>query len=161
MTSEQCAELFGSHADSGKDATQGALEQILAAVDGYGHGPPIRMAHDVVTAVDPRDNEVGTLQRLDYLRSRYGRDSAGHKRARYYKSGDVERQREFVRYPDLFDQKFKAGAQVGDRIFLRPALAERGDARTELGGCIPAATVLVLLDDVGHMNDTSHPASMA
>jgi hypothetical protein len=37
MTSEQRAELIRGHADTGKDAAQGALEQILAAVDGHGH----------------------------------------------------------------------------------------------------------------------------
>lgn len=88
------------------------------------------MTHDVVTAVDPRDGEADSLQRLDYLRPRYGRDCARHKPARYYKSGHVECQSEFVRYADLFDQKLKAGAEVGNRSFLRLALAERGDART-------------------------------
>ena len=156
MTSEQCAELIGGHADSDEDAAQGPLEQILAAVDWHRHGTPVRMAHNVMAAVDPRDSEAGTLQRLDYLRSRYRRDSAGHKPARYYKSGDVECQREFVRYPDFFDQKFKAGAQVGDRGFLRLALSERGNARTELCRRIPANTVFVLLDDVGHVHDASH-----
>ena len=155
MTSEQRAELVGGHADGGEDAAQGALEQIFAAVDGHGHGTPIRMAHDVVATIYPRDSETGTFQRLDCFRSRYGRDSAGHKPARYYKSGDVKCQSEFVWYSDLFDQKFKAGAQIGDRIFLRLPLAERGNAWTELSGCIPAA-VFILLDDVGHVNDTSH-----
>ena len=160
MMSEQRAELIGGHANGVKDAAQGALEQILAAVDRHGHGTPVRMAHDMVATVDPRDSEAGTLQRLDYLRSRYGRDSAGHKPARYYISGDVECQREFVRYPDLFDQKLKPGAQIRNRGFLRLALAERGDARTELGGCIPAAAVLVLLDDVGHVYDSGHALIM-
>ena len=61
----------------------------------------------------------------------------------------------FVRYPDLFDQEFQAGAQVGERRVLRLPLAERGRARTKLGRGAPDA-VLILLDDVGHVNDTSH-----
>jgi hypothetical protein len=108
MTSEQRAELIGGYADGGDDAAQGTLEQILAAMDRYSNGTPIRMAHDVVATIDPRHNEADALQRLDDLRSRYGRDSARHKPARYYKSGHIECQREFVRYPDLFDQKLKA-----------------------------------------------------
>jgi hypothetical protein len=156
MTSDQRAELISRHADGGKDAAQGAFEQVFAAVDWHGHGTPVRMAHDVMTTVDSRDSEAGTLQRLDYLRSRHGRDSAGHKPARYYKSGNVECQREFVRYPDLFDQKLKAGAEVVDRGVPCLAFAKRGNARTELCRRIPADAVLVLLDDVGHVHDTSH-----
>jgi hypothetical protein len=156
MTSEQRAELIGGHADAGKDAAQRAFEQILAAVYRHGHRTPVRMAHDVVAAVDPSDSETGTLQRLDYLRSRYGRDSAGHKPARYYKSGDVKCQSEFVRYPDLFDQKLKTRAQICDCGFPRLALSERRDARTKLSGCTPATAILILLDGVGDVNDTSH-----
>jgi hypothetical protein len=161
MTSKQRAELIGGHADASQDAAQGSLEQILAAVDRHGHGTPVRMAHDVVATIDSRDGETGTFQRLDYLRSRYGRDGAGHKPARYYKSGDVECQREFVRYPDLFDQKLESGAQIGDCSFPCLALAERGDARTELGRCIPTADILILLDCVGHVNDSCHESSIA
>jgi hypothetical protein len=160
MTSKKRPKLIGGHADAGKDAAQGALEQILAAMDRHGHGTPVRMAHDVVATINPRDSEAGTLQRLDYLRSRYGRDSAGHKPARYYKSGHVECQREFVRYSYFFDQELKAGAQIGDRSFPRLALAERGDAWTELGGCVPTAAVLILIDGVGNMNDPSHLTSI-
>jgi hypothetical protein len=156
MTSEQRAELIWGHADGGKDAAQGALEQILAAMNRHGHGTPVRMTHDVVATIDSRNSEADTLQRLNYLRSRYGRNSAGHKPARYYQLGHVECQREFVRYPDLFDQEFKTGAQIGDRGFPRLALAERGDARTELGRCIPAAAIFILIDGVRHVNDTSH-----
>lgn len=155
-TSEQRAELIGSRADAGKDAAQGALEQIPVAVNRHRHGTSVRMAHDVMATVDPRDSESGPLQRLDYLCSRYGRDSAGHKPTRYYKSGDVKCQREFVRYPDLFDQKLKPGTQISDCGFLRLALAERSDAWAELSGRIPAFAVLILLDDVRHVNDTSH-----
>ena len=117
------------------------------------------MAHNMVAAVDPRDNEADAFQRLDHLRSGYGRDSAGHKPARYYKSGHVECQREFVRYPDLFDQKFKAGAQIGDRVLLRLAFAERGDAWAQGGRATPNP-VLILPDVVGHVNDTSHASIM-
>jgi hypothetical protein len=161
IASEQAAKLIRSNANRVQDAAQGSLEKILAAVDRYGHRPSIRMAHDVVTAVDPRDRKTGTLQRLDYFRSRYGRDSAGHKPARYYKSGDVKCQSEFVRYPDLLDQQLKTGAQVLNRGFLRLALAERGNAWTQLCRRIPANAVLILLDDVGHVNDTSHALIMA
>lgn len=76
------------------------------------------------------------------------------------KSGHVERHGHFVRWPDLFDQKFQSLSQVGKRSFLRRPVAERGDARTKLRGAAPDA-VLVLLDDVGHMNDTSHRFSIA
>jgi hypothetical protein len=161
MTSEQRAELIGGHPDGGKDAAQGALEQILTPMNWHGNGTPVRMAHDVVATIDPRHNEADALQRLDDLRSRYGRDSAGHKPAGYYKSGHVECQREFVRYPDLFDQKLKTRAKVGDRGIPRLALTERGDTRTELGGCVPAAAVLILIDGVGHVNDTGHGFIMA
>ena len=111
--------------------------------------------------VDPRDNEADALQRLDYLRSRYGRDSAGHKPARYYKSGDVECQSELIWYPDLFDQELKTGSQIGDRGFPRLALAERGHARTKLGGGVPAAAILTLIDGVGHVDDACHMFSIA
>ena len=113
------------------------------------------MAHEVVAAPDAGDGEPGALQRLDYLGSRYDRDAAGHKPARYYKSGHVECQSHLVWWSDLFEQKLKSLAQVGKRSFLRRPVAERGDTRTKLGGATPDA-VLVLLDDVGHVNDTSH-----
>ena len=156
ITSEQAAKLIRSHANRVQYAAQGAFEEILVAVDRYGDGTPIRMAHDVVTAVDPRDGETGAFQRLDYLRSRYGRDSAGHKPARYYKSGDVECQSQFVRYSDLFNQQLKTGAQIGNRGFLRLTLAERGNAWTQLCRRVPANAVLILLNDVGDVHDTSH-----
>lgn len=38
---------------------------------------------------------------------------------------------------------------------MRLALSECGDARPKLGRGAPAA-VLILLDDVGHVNDMSH-----
>ncbi len=74
---------------------------------------------------------------------------------RYYNSGDVECQSEFVRYADLFDQQLKPGPQVRDRLFLRCAIADSADARPEQGRGAPNA-VLILLDRIGHVNDTSH-----
>ena len=58
-------------------------------------------------------------------------------------------------WPDYIEQSFKGSAEVGDRLFLRRAIADRADAGAELGGGAPD-TVLVLLGDVGHVNDTSH-----
>src|SRR5262249_53900716 len=104
---------------------------------------------------DPHDNESGAFERLDYLRSRYGRDAARHKPGSYQKSADVECQSQLVWWPDYVEQSFKCGAQVGDRLFLCGTIAHRADARAELGRGTPDA-VLVLLDDVGHVNVTSH-----
>jgi hypothetical protein len=124
-------------------------------VDGDDGYSSVRMTHEVNAASDPRDSESNLLQRLDDLCSWYRRDGAGHKPGRYYKSGHVECQSHLVRWPDLFDQKFQPFAEIGKRGFLRRPVAERGDAGTELGSAAPDA-VLVLLDDVGHVNDTSH-----
>ena len=56
-------------------------------------------------------------------------DGHGHVRLLFNgKSGDVERQSEFVRYPDLFDQQFKPGPKIRDRLFLRRAIANSADA---------------------------------
>jgi hypothetical protein len=118
------------------------------------------MLHHMVAAGDPLDNEPRFFESLDYLRSRYDRDATWHKPGRYYNSGDVECQSEFVRYPDLFDQKLKSGPKIRDRLFLGGAITNGADARPEQGRSAPYA-VLVLLDDVGHMNDTSHTPSMA
>ena len=74
---------------------------------------------------------------------------------RDWESGDVECQSQLVWWPDYIKQSFKRAAQVIDRLFLRRAIADSANARAELGGGTPD-TVLVLLDDVGHMNDTSH-----
>lgn len=65
----------------------------------------IRMLHDVVATGDPRDTEPRAFERFDDLRPRYDWDATWHKPGRYYNSGDVECQSEFVRYPDLFDQQ--------------------------------------------------------
>jgi len=110
------------------------------------------MLHHVVAAVDPRDIEASTFERLGYLRSRYGRDGARHEAA---ESGDVECHSQLVGWPDHIEQSLKGGAQVGDRLFLRRPIADRTNARPELGRGAPHA-VLILLDDVGHVNDTSH-----
>jgi hypothetical protein len=93
------------------------------------------------TAVPDLMAETGMSRPWIYLRLR---DLRLHRRPR---------RMTFVRYPDLFDQKLKAGAQIRERSFLGLTLAERGNARTELGGRIPADAVLILLDDVGHVND--------
>lgn len=153
--SEQFAELVWCHADGGQDATQGALGNVLTSMYRNSNGTPVRMAHDVVATACPRDRESGALKRLHNLRSRYRRDGARHKAASYQRSGNVECQRQLVRYPDFFDEQLHAGAQVGDRGLLRRPVAERGDTRTELSRGAPNA-VFVLLDDVGHVNDTSH-----
>jgi hypothetical protein len=71
------------------------------------------------------------------------------------KLGHVECQSEFVWYTDLFEQEFKAFAQVGYRGLLRWPVPKCCNARAERGGATPDA-VLILLDDVGHVNDTSH-----
>jgi hypothetical protein len=79
-------------------------------VNGHGNGTPIRMAHDVVAAINSCYGEAGTFQRLDYPCSRYGWDAARHKPASYQKSGHVECQSQLVWYTDLFDEQFQTGA---------------------------------------------------
>jgi len=137
-------------------AAHGALEQVLCTMDRHSYSAPVSMPHDVMTTVDSRNLEASTLERLDDLRSRYGRDGARHKAASYQKSGNVECQGQLVWYPDFFNQKLQARAQVGDRSLLRRSFAERRDARAKLGRREPAVAVLILLDDVGHVYDTSH-----
>ena len=159
MTSEQGAELVGAHADDGQDVSQGALGHVASCVSWDRNCTPIGMSHHVVAARDPFDSESGAFERLDYLRSRYGRDAARHKPGSYQKSGDVECQSQLVWWPDHIEQSLKRGPQVGDRLCLRCAIANRADARAELSGGAPD-TVLVLLHDVGHMNDTSHTLIM-
>ena len=95
-----------------------------------------------------------------YLRSRYDRDATRHKPGSYQKSGDVECQSQLVWWPNYIKQSFKRAAEVGDRLFLRRAIANRAYAGAELGRGAPN-TVLILLDDVGHVNDTSHTFSIA
>ena len=115
----------------------------------------IGVLHHVVAASDPLDNESGAFERPDYLRSRYDRDATRHKPGSYQKSGDVKCQSQLVWWPNYIKQSFKRAAEVGDRLFLRRAIADRAYARAELGRGAPN-TVLILLNDVGHVNDTSH-----
>ena len=98
---------------------------------------------------------IRRFERPDYLRSRYDRDATRHKPGSYQKSGDVECQSQLVWWPDYIKQSFKRAAEVGDRLFLRRAIADRAYAGAELGRGAPN-TVLILLDDVGHVNDTGH-----
>jgi hypothetical protein len=138
------------------------------------------MLHHVVAAVDPRHGESGAFQRLDYLCSRYDWDVARHTRTlsessvalpriggdiedtlscprygRSRESGDVECQSQLVWWSDNIEQSLKRRAQVGDRRFLRRPVADSSDAWPKLGRGAPDA-VLILLDDVGHVNYTSH-----
>jgi hypothetical protein len=159
MTSEQRTELVRGHADNDQEVSQGALRHVAARVNWDRNRTPIGMLHHAVAASDPLDDESGAFERLNYLRSRYGRDAARHKPGNYQKSGDVECQSQLVWWPDFINQSFECGAQVGDRLFLRRAIADRADARAELRRGAPH-TVLVFLDDVGHVNDTSHKLSM-
>jgi hypothetical protein len=160
MTSEQRTELVRSQLGAGQDLAHGSSGDVIACVDGHDNGASaVGMAHEVMATLDANDSEAGLFQCPDDPGSWCRRDGAGRKPARYYKSGHVERQRHLVRWPDLFDQKFQSLAQVGKRGFLRRPVAERGDARTKLRGAAPDA-VFVLLDDVRHMNDTSHDPSI-
>jgi hypothetical protein len=131
MTLEQRSELIRSHADDGQDVPQGALGHVATLMDGYWNRTPIRMLHEVVAAGDPLDSEPRLFESLDYLRSRYDWDATWHKPGRYYNSGDVECQSEFVRYPNLFDQQLKPRSQIRDRLFLRRAIADSADAGPE------------------------------
>ena len=159
MTLEQRAELVWRHADDGQDVPQGASGHVAARMDGYRNCASIRMLHYVVATSDPRDAKPRAFERLYDLRSRYDWDATRHKSGRYYNSGDVECQSEFVRYPDLFDQQLKPGPQIRDRLFLRRAVTNRADARTEQGRGAPNP-VLVLLDGIGNVDDTSHLVSI-
>jgi hypothetical protein len=160
MTSEQRAELIRGDSYAGQDAAQRALGDVSASVYWHGDRAPVWVAHDVMATVDPCDREADALESLDDLRSRYGRDAARHKAANYQRSGNVECQRHLVRYPHLFDEEFQAGTQVGERFVLSLSLAERGHARAKLGRSAPDA-VLVLVDDVRHVNDSCHRSSIA
>jgi hypothetical protein len=153
--SEQCAELVRRHADDLQDAPQGARRHVLAWVNRDRDGTAIEVLHHMMTASNPRDGESSALQRFDYLCSRYDRDAARHNPASYQKSGNVECQSQLIRWFDYFEQGFESGAQVCDRLFLCRAIAYRTNTGSELGGGAPDA-VLILLYDVGHVNDTSH-----
>ncbi len=160
MTSEQLGELVRGNADASEDAAQGPSWHIPALMGWHGDGAPVGMAHDMMAAVDPCDSEACAFKRPDDLRSRYSRDAARHKAANYQRSGNVECQRHLVWYPNLFNKKFQAGAQVCESRFLGRPVAKRSHARPELGGGTPDA-ILILLDDVGHVNDTSHASIIA
>jgi hypothetical protein len=128
-------------------------------VDWDGDCAPIRVLHYVVATSDPLDNESGAFERPDYLRSRYDRDATWHNRGSYQKSGDVECQSQLIRRPDYIQQSFKCHAQVVDRLFLCRAIADSANARAQLGRGTPDS-VLVLLDNVGHMNGAGHDSIM-
>jgi hypothetical protein len=160
MRSEQLAELVRSHTDGGQDATQGSPWHVLAAMGWHGGSTPVGVAHKIVAAVNSCDSEASAFERFNYLHSRYSRDATRHKPASYQRSGNVECQRHLVWYPHLFDEKLQAGAQVGKRRFLRRPVAECGHAGTKLGRGAPNA-VLILLDDVRHVNDASHKTNIS
>jgi hypothetical protein len=160
MISEQRAELVRGDAYAGQDAAQRPSGDVSPSVHRYGNGAPVWMAHDVMATVNPRDHEADAFESLDNLRSRYGRDAARHKAANYQRSGNVECQRHLVRYPYLFDEELQTGAQIGKCFVLGLTVAEHGHARTKLGRGAPNA-VLILLNDVGHVNDTSHALIIA
>jgi hypothetical protein len=156
MRSEQLAELVRRHTDSLQDAAHGAREQVFTAVDWHDGSTPVRVAHHVMAAVNPRDDEVGALECLDDLGSRHSWDVARHKATSYQESGYVECQSQLIRWSDFFKKQLQASAQVRDCFLPCGPFAECGDIGAQMGGCVPAAAVLVLLDDVGHVNDTSH-----
>ena len=79
MKSKQPNELVRCHADAGENATQSALGDVAIRVNGHGNGPPVRMAHDSVAAIDPDDGEACALQGLNYLCPWHGWNAARHK----------------------------------------------------------------------------------
>jgi hypothetical protein len=160
MMSEELAELVGGHADDGQDAPQGALGHVSARVYRDRNRTPIGVLHYVVAAGDPRETESSLLQRLDYLCSRYGRDATRHKPGSYQKSGDVECHSQLVGWLNYIKQSPERVAKVSDRLFLRRPFAHRADARAKDAGGAPEA-ILILLDAVGHVNDTSHDIDYA
>lgn len=117
MTSEQLAKLVRRHADDGQDVPQGSLGHVLARVDWDGDRAPIGMPHHVMAAGNPLDNKTSTLERLDYLHSRYGRDRTGHKAGSYQKSGHVECHGQLVGWPHHIEQCLKRFPQVVGRLF--------------------------------------------
>jgi hypothetical protein len=156
MTLEQRAELVGCHSDGLQDGAHGSGQQVFTAVDWHDGSTPVRVTHHVVTAIYPGDGETDALERPDNLSSGRNWDVARHKAASYQKSGYVERQSQLVWWANLFEQQFQARTQVRDCFLSRGPLAERGDICPQVGGSVPAGAVLILLDDVGHVNDTSH-----
>ena len=155
MSSEQCAELVRSDSGGGQDTSQRGLEDVSPSVNRNGDGWPLGMLHDVVTARDPRNLVSSALQSLNYPRSRYRRDCTRHSTGNYQKSGYVECQGQLVWYSDFFDQALKGHAQVGDCGLGRLSLTKRRSIRAQVGRGGPGSG-LVLLKDVGHVNDTSH-----
>lgn len=155
MSSEQSSELFWSHADDVQNAPQRSLWHVSTWVNWHRHGSSVGMLHHMVAADYSLDSEASALERLDYLRSRYSRDSARHKAASYQNSGDVACKRQLVGWFDHIEQRIQCGTQVGDRLFLGSSVANRANTRTEHSGGAPDA-VLVLLDRVGHVNDLGH-----
>ena len=111
------------------------------------------VAHDVML---PFSSEAAHSLLMTFAPHR--RDAARHKTA--IPISDVECQSHLVWWPHVIEQRFQASAQIGDRRFLRRAVAKRSHARAELGGGAPNA-VLILLDDVGLVDDTSHASSIA
>jgi hypothetical protein len=110
MRSEKLAELVRGYADGLLDAAHRACEQVFAAVDWHDSGTPVGVAHHVVAAVDSNDSEADTLESLDNLRSRRGRDATRHKAGSYQKSGYVECQSQLIWWPNLLKQQLQAGA---------------------------------------------------
>jgi hypothetical protein len=155
MTSEQRAKLIRSDAGSRQNSSQGGLEDVSPGMNRHGNGWSVGVLHDVVTARDTGNLVSGAFQRLNHFRSRYRRDCTRHKSGSYQKSGYVECQSQLVWYPDLFDQALKGRAEVGDSSLRRLSLAERRSVRPQVGRGGPE-TGLVLLKDVGHVNDASH-----
>lgn len=153
--SEQCPKLVRAHADVGQDAAQGSPGEISRAVDRHRRTASIRVPHDVVATCHADFGKTGTLEGPDNLRSRYDRDVARHKAGSYQKSGYVECQSHLFRYAELFDQRHQSGTKVGERLFLRVAVAIGAHPGPDAGRGAPDA-VLILLHDVGHVYVSSH-----
>jgi hypothetical protein len=155
MTSEQSPELIRGHADDGKDVPQSALRHVLAGMDRNWDSTSVGVPHHMMAALDALDGKADALKRLDYVRSRYGRDRTRHKTGSYQKSGYVECHGQLIGWSDHIQQRLKRGAQVGDCLFRRRPISDRAHTGPDQGGSTPDA-VLILLDDVGHVHDTSH-----
>ncbi len=67
---------------------------------------------------------------------------------------------QFAAWPDDFEHRFQADAQIGDCLFWRNAVANGPRAGTKQGGGAPDA-ILILFDHAGNVNDLSHPYSIA
>jgi hypothetical protein len=84
----------------------------------------------------------------------------GSRRETAGESGAVDCHGQFAGRPDDPEQLQQRGAQIGDRLFSRSAIADRSNARTEQGGGTPGA-ILILLDYVGDVRDLNHAYSIA